>query len=159
MSSKLRHFSSQGRLRSSVASQRPKPEANFMNREQKLMPIIEEHEEAFFERPFRAQATNAPHGCGLERHFSSLWGGSSCTRRAFCGSGVARAAPSSILRFRGRLERHPSSILWLWGRRDRHFSSKLRLRGGLEQPFRANCGHMQQIAAFLEARQRTPKAL
>jgi len=39
---------------------------------------------AFFEWPFRAQATNAPHGCGLERHFSSmLW----------LQGGVARAAP------------------------------------------------------------------
>ena len=81
--------------------------------------------------------------------------------------------PSSILRFRGRLERHPSSILRLRGRLDQHFSRILRLRGrlerpfraicgsgaGLEQPFRAICGsgpgssgHMQQIAAFLEAR-------
>ena len=40
---------------------------------------------------FRAQETNAPHGCGLERHFSSLlWlrASSSDTFRAFCGSGA-----------------------------------------------------------------------
>ena len=55
--------------------------------EQKLMPRTEEQEATFFERPFRAQETNAPHGCGL----------------------------SSILRLRGRLERHPSNILRLRG--------------------------------------------
>ena len=59
--------------------------------EQKLMPIMEEQDAAFFERPFRAQETNAPHGCGLERHFSSM------------------------LRLQGRLERHLSSILRLRG--------------------------------------------
>ena len=40
--------------------------------EQKLMPITDEQESALFERPFRTQATNAPHGCGLELHFSSM---------------------------------------------------------------------------------------
>ena len=73
--------------------------------EQKLMPIADEQGAALFERPFRAQETKAPHGCGLERHFSSmlqlqgrlgrhpssilrLRDGSSGTRRAFCGSGA-----------------------------------------------------------------------
>ena len=73
--------------------------------EQKLIPIKDEQGAALFERPFRTQETNAPHGCGLERHFSSmlrlqgrlerhpssilrLRGGSSGTRRAFCGSGA-----------------------------------------------------------------------
>ena len=42
--------------------------------EKKMMLIIDEHESAFFERPFRTQATNAPRGNGRERHFSSmLW--------------------------------------------------------------------------------------
>ena len=39
--------------------------------EQKLIPIKDEQGAALFERPFRTQETNAPHGCGLERHFSS----------------------------------------------------------------------------------------
>ena len=73
--------------------------------EQKLMPIKDEQGAALFERPFRTQETNAPHGCGLERPVSSmlrllgrlerhpssilrLRGGSSGTRRAFCGSGA-----------------------------------------------------------------------
>ena len=59
--------------------------------EQKLIPIKDEQGAALFERPFRTQETNAPHGCGLERHFSSM------------------------LRLLGRLERHPSSILRLRG--------------------------------------------
>ena len=67
------------------------------------MPIIDEHEPPFSERPFRTQATNAPRGNGRERHFSSmLWrqsklerflssilhfrGGSKGISRAFCGS-------------------------------------------------------------------------
>jgi hypothetical protein len=29
------------------------------------MPRTEEQEATFFQRPFRAQETNAPHGCGL----------------------------------------------------------------------------------------------
>ena len=48
------------------------------------------------------------------------------------------------------------------GRARGAISSQLRLLGGLEQPFRAICGsgpgsssYMQQIAAFLEARQAT----
>ena len=73
--------------------------------EQKLMPLKDEQGAALFERPFRTQETNAPQGCGLERHFSStlrllgrlerhpssilrLRGGSSGTRRAFCASGA-----------------------------------------------------------------------
>ena len=73
--------------------------------EKKMMPIIDEHEPAFFERPFRTQATNAPRGSGRERRFSSIsWrqsrlerlpssilyfhGGSEGTSRAFRGSGA-----------------------------------------------------------------------
>ena len=48
--------------------------------EQKLMPRIEKQKPAFFERSFPAQARNAALGSGLERRFSSLWGGSSCTQ-------------------------------------------------------------------------------
>ena len=84
--------------------------------EQKVMLIIKEQEAAFFERPFRAQETNAPHGCGLERHFSSM------------------------LRLQGRLERHPSSILRLQGKLERHPSSILRFRGGSRGACRAFCG-------------------
>ena len=62
--------------------------------EKKMMPIIDEHEPAFFERPFRTQATNAPRGSGRERHFSSmLWRQRRLER-----------LPSSILHFRGGAE-------------------------------------------------------
>ena len=64
--------------------------------EQKLIPIKDEHEAAVFERPFRTQETNAPHGCGSSGTFRACcgsWAGSSGTRRALCASGVARAAP------------------------------------------------------------------
>ena len=84
--------------------------------EQKMMPIKDEQGAAFFERPFRAQETNAPHGCGLERHFSSM------------------------LRLQGRLERPPSSVLRLQGRLERHPSSILRFRGGSRGARRAFCG-------------------
>ena len=63
---------------------------------------MNEHEPAFLGRPLRTRATNAPHGNGRERHFSSmLWrqrrlpssilhfhGGSEGTSRAFRGSGA-----------------------------------------------------------------------
>ena len=42
--------------------------------EQKLMPIKDEQKAALFDRPFRTQETNAPHGCGFERHSSSICG-------------------------------------------------------------------------------------
>ena len=42
--------------------------------EKMMMPITDEQEEVFFERQFRAQATNAPRGCGRERHFWTLHG-------------------------------------------------------------------------------------
>ena len=94
--------------------------------EQQLLPITDEQESALFERPFRTQTTNAPHGCGLELHFSSM------------------------LRLRGRLERHPSSILRLLRRFDRHFSSILWLRGELEPPFRAICGSRVSSSSHFE---------
>ena len=92
------------------------------------------------DRTFRAQETNAPHGCGLEQHFSSrgrleryflsiLWVRSRLERHFW-----------SILRLRGRLEHHFSSILRLRARLEQHFPSILRLRGKLERPFRASCG-------------------
>ena len=83
--------------------------------EQKTMPINDEQGAAFFERPFRAQETNAPHGCGLERNFSSMW-------------------------LQGRLERPPSSVLRLQGRLERHLSRILRFRGGSRGARRAFCG-------------------
>ena len=62
--------------------------------EMRILPIIDEHEPAFSERPFRTQATNAPRGSGRERHFSSmLWGQRRLER-----------LPSSILHFRGGAE-------------------------------------------------------
>ena len=76
--------------------------------ERKLMPIVvtDEQRAALLEWLFRAQNTNAPHGCGLERCFSSmLWlqGNSSGARRAFCGSGVARAAPVEHCTVQGQI--------------------------------------------------------
>ena len=95
--------------------------------EKKMMPIIDEHEPAFFERPFRTQATNAPRSSGRERQFSSmLWRQSKLER-----------LPSSILRW---LEGHQSSISRFRSRFEQHLSSILRLRGTLERPFRASCG-------------------
>ena len=95
--------------------------------EQKMMPIKDEQGAAFFERPFRAQETNAPHGCGLERHFSSmlLLQGRPRTSR------VSRGEPSGLER--------PASVR-LWARLEQHFSGILRFRGKLERPFRASCG-------------------
>ena len=99
---------------------------------------------------FRAQETNAPHGCGLERHFLSLlwlWGR---LEQHF----------SSFLWLRSRLERHFSSTLRLRGRLEHHFLSILRLRArGLSSTFRAFCGsgasssgHFEPAAALGQAR-------
>ena len=74
---------------------------------------------------FRAQETNAPHSCGLERHFSSL------------------------LRLWGRLGRHFSSFLWLRSRLERRFSSILRLWGRLEQHFSIFFGSGRHFLSFL----------
>ena len=108
------------------------------------MPIKDEQEAALFERPFRTQETNAPHGCGLERHFSSLlWLRGRLERHLssilWLRSWLERHF-SRILRLPGRLEQHFSSILRLRARLEQHFSSILRLRGKLERPFRASCG-------------------
>ena len=96
--------------------------------EQKMMPIKDEQGAAFFERPFRTQETNAPHGCGLEWHFSSmlLLQGRPRTSRASRGEPSGLERPASV-RLRARLEQH--------------FSSILRFRGRLvERPFRTSCG-------------------
>ena len=69
--------------------------------EKKMTPIIDEQEAAFFERPFRAQATNAPHRCGRERLFSSM------LRRQ------ARAAPAKHSAALWWREQNPSSIFRL----------------------------------------------
>ena len=80
--------------------------------EQKMMPIKDEQGAAFFERPFRAQETNAPHGCGLERHFSSmlLLQGRPRTSRASRGEPSGLERPSRAPQ-RGRAgserNRHP----------------------------------------------------
>ena len=95
--------------------------------EQKMKTIKDEQGAALFERPFRAQETNAPHSCGLEWHFSSM----------LRLQGRLERYPSSIPRLRGKLERHLSSILRLRSKLERQFSSIRRLRGGLERPFRA----------------------
>ena len=102
-----------------------------------MMPIKDEQGAAFFEWPFRAQETNAPHGCGLERHFSSMLRLQGKLERP--PSGVlrlkARAAPVENSAVPGMLERRPSSILRLHAKLERHPSSILRLRGRLERPF------------------------
>ena len=137
--------------------------------------VTHEQQTALFERPFRAQETNAPHDCGLERHFSSmlrlqdrlerhpssilrLRGGSS-THRAFCGSesdssGTRRAFCGSGAGSSGHFE--PSAAP---GRARAAISSHLRFRGGLERPFRAICGsgagsssHFEPSAAQGQAR-------
>jgi len=180
------HFLSMLRLQGGVARAAPArrafcgPGADSIGKqsraEQKLMPIKDEQESAFFDRPFRTQAKNAPHGCGFERHFSSmlrlqgrlerhlssilrLRGGSSCTRRSFCSSGAdssgtrrafCSSGANSIGTFRefccsgasSSSHFEPSAAP---GRARAAISSHLRLRARLEQ----------QVAAFLEARQAT----
>ena len=138
--------------------------------EQKLMPIKDEQGAALFERPFRTQETNAPHGCGLERHFSSmlrllgrlerhpssilrLRGGSSGTRRAFCGSGAdssgtrrafcgSGADSSGTFRVFCGSGAGSSGHFELFaapGRARAAISSDLRLRARLERPNAAKC--------------------
>ena len=150
--------------------------------EQKSIPIKDEHEAAVFERPFRTQETNAPHGCGSSGVFRACcgsWVGSSGTRRACCASGVARAAPighSAVPGHTSGTRRAfcgsgaDSSITFRvfcgsGAGSSGHFEPSA-VWGGLEQPFRAICGsgpssrgHMPQIAAFREARQAGHEAL
>ena len=97
--------------------------------EQKLIPIKDEQGAALFERPSRTQETNAPHGCGLERHFSSMLRLLGRLERPPSSSLrlQARAAPVEHSAVPGRLERRPSSILRLQGRLEGHLSSILRL--------------------------------
>ena len=139
--------------------------------EQKLMPIKDEQEAALFERPFRTQETNAPHGCGLERHFSSmlrllgrlerhpssilrLRGGSSgicrafCgsgadssgTRRAFCGSGADSSGTFRVFCGSGAGSSGHFEPAAAPGRARAAISSHLRLRARLERPYAANSG-------------------
>jgi len=120
--------------------------------EQKLIPIKDEHEAAVFERPFRTQETNAPHGCGSSGTFRACcgsWAGSSGTRRAFCASGVARAAPVEPSAPPGQARAAPvehsaapeqtRAALFEYsaapGPARAGISSHLRLRGKLEQHF------------------------
>jgi len=128
--------------------------------EQKMMPIKDEQGAAFFERPFRTQETNAPHGCGLEWHFSSMLllqgrprtsrvsqGEPSCQRacgcgpglsstfRAFCGSGASLSGHFEPAAALAQAQAAISNHLWLRSKLKRHFSSILRLRGRLEQHF------------------------
>jgi len=83
--------------------------------EQKMKTIKDEQGAALFERPFRAQETNAPHGCGLEWHFSSmLWLQGRLERSPVgCSAapGQARAAPVDHSAVWGRLERPPSGVI------------------------------------------------
>ena len=124
----------------------------------------DDHEAALFERPFRAQETNAPHGCGLDLHFSSmlrLQGRLEQHPSSILGCGLElhfssmlrlygrlERHLSSILRLRSRLERHPSSILRLRGRFDRHFSSIVRFRGELERHFEPSAAPGRARAAI-----------
>ena len=77
--------------------------------------------------PLRAAISDAPHGCGLERHFSSsLW----------CKSRLERQ-PQSALRLwgdSGDIERYSSNILRFRGPLERYFSGILRFRGRLATP-------------------------
>ena len=138
--------------------------------EQKLTPIKDEQGAALFERPFRTQETTAPHGCGLERLFSSmprllgklerhpssilrLRGGSSGTRRAFCGSGAdssgtrqafcgSGADTSDTFRVfcgSGAGSSGHFKLFAALGRARAAISSDLRLRSRLERPNAAKC--------------------
>ena len=107
--------------------------------EQKMIPSKDAQGAAFFERQFRAQETNAPHGCGLERHFSSMLRGRlerPLPVERSAAPGQARAAPIEHSAVPGRLERRPSR---LHGRLERHASSILWLRGRLERPVGPGC--------------------
>ena len=115
--------------------------------EKKMMPIIDEHEPAFFERPFRTQATNAPRGSGRERHFSSmLWRQRRLERLPssilhFCGGveGTSRAFRVSGADSSGTSQAFCGSGARSLPFRD-HFASQLRLRARLYRQFRASCG-------------------
>ena len=153
--------------------------------EQKMMPIIDEQEAAFLERPFRTQATNAPDGCGREQHVSNMlwrqsrlerlgpsilhlrigWRG---THRAFCGSATNQAAPVEHSAAPVQARAAISSQLRLLARLQRQFraaiSSQLRFRARLERPLRASCGsgpsstgNFEPTAAPGQARSRKPK--
>ena len=126
------------------------------------MPVIDEQEAAFFERPVRTQVTNAPHSCGCERHFPNmLWrqsglerlpstflhlrGGSRGTHGAFCGSaadssGPRRAFCGSGAGLRGHFE--PAAAP---GPAREAISSQLRLGARLS-------GHFEAAAAPGQAR-------
>ena len=139
--------------------------------EKKMMPIMDEHEPAFFERPFRTQATNAPRGSGRERHFSSmLWrqrrlerfpssilhfsGGSKGTavpeqiRAALvehsAAPGHARAAISSQLQRWAKLVRPFREPAAAPGQARAAISSQLRFRARLEVGNLDRCGVFEQ---------------
>ena len=57
-----------------------------------MMPIINEQEATFFERPFRTLLA-AVVSSGIFGESCDARAGSSCNTKAFCGSAVARAAP------------------------------------------------------------------
>ena len=127
------------------------------------MPKKNEHGPAFFERPFRTQATNAPRGSGGERHFSSmLWrqsrferfssnilhfcGGSKGTSRAFRGS---RADSSGTCR----------AFCGSGARQSSHFEPAVALGQARAAISRASCGsrpgssgHFEPAAAPGQAR-------
>ena len=141
--------------------------------EQKLMPIKDEQGAALFERPFRTQETNAPHRCGLERHFSSMLrllgklerhpssilrlpGGSSGTCRAFCCSGADSSGTRRAFCGSGADPIATFRIFYGSGAGSSgHFepaAAPWRARAAISSHLRLRGGQIQQIAAFLEAR-------
>ena len=94
-----------------------------------------------------------------------LWGGSSCSRRAFCGSKMARVAPVEDSANLGQpraahiencaAPRQTRSALFEYsavlGRARAAISSQLRLWGQTEQPFRAICGSWARLQRPNEA--------
>jgi hypothetical protein len=143
------------------------------------MPTTAEQKTAFVERPFRAQVTNAPYGCGFgasrrELPFRALCGsraGSSSTERARAAISSATAEPSERARAAAgsiaaprRARAAISSATAAPSGLELPFRAPLlsrasglerqhaplRLRGGLEPPFRAPLRHRAVSSCHFE---------
>ena len=131
--------------------------------EKQMMPIINEQEAAFCERPFRAPLMAAGWTGVLEQPVVPEQPGMATPKHS-AALGWLERHPAGILRFRGRFERYPSSILPVRGRLEQHlsstlplrrkhlqhFSSILRLQGRLERPFRASSGSKASSSGHFE---------
>ena len=124
--------------------------------EKKMMPIIDDHEPAFFERPFRTQAMNAS---GTFRACCGARAGSSGSGRAFCTSVVARRAPVEHFAVPEQIRTAPVEHSAALGQARAAITSQLRRWVNLERPFRASCGsgpisrgHFEPAAASGQAR-------